>query len=105
MLLTPESIHSIEREGVNFPIQSAGSDLMLLNMLHLWDSKDKFGIYPFWPYHDAITMNAQDEGMVPIIKKEMEEFSLDVVHGKVPFLWELSWGYNYAMDHGKESIR
>ena len=105
MLLTPETIHEVERQGVNFPIQSAGSDLMLLNMLHLWKIKDKFGIYPFWPLHDSITMTAKDKDVLPLVKKEMEDYSLELVQNRVPFVWDCDWGVNYAMDKEKEAIR
>ncbi len=105
MLITPQTVHEVERQGVNFPMQSAGSDLMLMNMLHLWEIKDKWGIFPFWPYHDSITMNAHDKGVLPEVKKELEEYSLDLVKGEIPFLWDLTWGQNYAMDQGDEYRR
>ena len=105
MLVTPETMHEIERQGVNFPMQSAGSDLMLMNMLHLWEIKDKWGIWPFWPYHDSITMNAHDKDVLPFVKKEMEAYSLELVKGEIPFIWACDWGYNYAMDKEVESRR
>lgn len=96
-LLTPETFHEVERQGVNFGPQSAGSDLMLKNMLHLWEVKDQFGIWPFWPYHDSITMDAIDKGVLPLVKKELEDYSLALVNGVMPFPWEMDWGIDWSM--------
>ena len=97
-LITPSTLHSVERQAVNFKPQSDGSDLMLLNMLHIFEIKDRWGIWPFWPVHDSITMDVPEKSMLPEIKKELEEYSLEVVHGAMPFPWDLEWGYNWAMD-------
>lgn len=102
-LITPDTLHSVEREAVNFPIQSAGSDLMLLNMLHIFENRKKWDVWPFWPVHDSITMDIPDISVIPLIKKEMEEYSLDVVNGVMPFPWVTDWGYNWAMD--KEPLK
>jgi len=97
-LITYDNKHKVERQAVNFPIQSAGSDLMLLCMLHLWDIKDKLGIFPFWPVHDSITLEIPDIDTLYIVKKELEQRSLDIVNGVMPFVWEEDWGYNWALD-------
>lgn len=97
-LITHENKHKVERQAVNFPIQSAGSDLMLLCMLHLWEIKDKLGIFPFWPVHDSITLEIPDVETLYIVKKELEQRSLDIVKGIMPFVWEEDWGYNWALD-------
>jgi len=104
-LLTPSTIKEVEREAVNFPIQSAGSDMMLLCMLHLWEMKDKWGIWPFWPLHDSITCNIPDKDVIPEIKKELEDYSYELVNGAVPFIWETDWGYNWAMQKEIEARR
>ncbi len=96
ILITPENKHNVERQAINFPIQSAGSDLMLLNMLHLWELKEKLGIFPFWPVHDSITWNMPDKSLLPVIKKELESYSLELVNGMVPFEWDIAWGYNWG---------
>lgn len=97
-LITPDTLHEVERQAVNFPIQSAGSDLMLLNMLHIFENRKKWDVWPFWPVHDSITMDIPDTSVLPIIRKELEEYSLDIVNGMMPFPWEPDWGYNWAMD-------
>ena len=104
MLITPQTVHEVERQAVNFPMQSAGTDLMLMNMLNLWEQKDKWGIWPFWPYHDSITMNVHDRSVLPEVQKEMERYSLELVHGEIPFYWAMDFGVNYAMDK-EESYR
>ena len=96
-LITPESAHRIEREAINSPIQSAGSDLMLLSFLHLWANKERLGIYPFWPVHDSITADIPNPEIIPIIKKELEDYAYELVKGIVPFIWETDWGYDLSM--------
>jgi len=97
-LITPEIRKAVEREAVNSPIQSAGSDLMLLCMMHLWDNRKKWDIWPFWPVHDSITMDGPTEKILPEIKKELETYCLDVVENTVPFIWEMDWGVNWSLD-------
>lgn len=97
-LITPDNKKDVERQAVNFPIQSSGSDLMLLCMLHIWEMKDKFGVWPFWPVHDSITMNIPDVPTLYEVQKELEAYSLEVVNGIMPFTWEPDWGYNWALD-------
>lgn len=97
-LITPDNKHEVERQAVNFPIQSSGSDLMLLNMLHLWEIKDIWDIWPFWPVHDSITVSIPSPEILPKLKEEMEAYSLELVNGVMPFIWEEDWGYNWALD-------
>lgn len=97
-LITPDTKHKVEREAINFPVSSPASDLMLLCMLHLFENRDRWGIWPFWPIHDSITMDLPDKSLLPVIKKELEEYSFEVVKGVMPFVWEMDWGYSWAMD-------
>jgi len=100
-LITPKTKQKVEREAVNFKPQSDGSDLMLLCMLHLWEIKDKWGIWPFWPVHDSITSNMPNPNVLPEMKKELEKYAYELVDGKMPFVWEVDWGYNWAMQKEK----
>jgi DNA polymerase-1 len=97
-LITPDNKKDIERQAVNFPIQSSGSDLMLLCMLHIFEMRDKFGVWPFWPVHDSITMNIPDIDTLYTVQKELEEYSLEIVNGEMPFTWKPDWGHNWALD-------
>lgn len=99
-LITATNIKKVEREAVNFPIQSAGSDLMLLNMLHLWENRNKWGIWPLWPVHDSITINAPHKDLLDDIQKELEEYSMELVSGHIPFVWEMDWGLDWSMWKG-----
>ncbi len=96
-LITQQSRHHIERQGVNFNPQSSGSDLMLYCMLHMWENKDKWGIWPFWPVHDSLTWNMKDKEMLPLIKQELENYSYELVNGICPFTWEVDWGVDWSM--------
>ena len=102
-LITPDTLHEVERQAVNFPIQSAGSDLMLLNMLHIFENRKKWDVWPFWPLHDSITMDIPDTSVLLEVRKEMEAYSLDLVNGVMPFPWETRFGHNWAMD--KEPLK
>ena len=53
--------------------------------------------------HDSITMDIPDASVIPIIKKELEEYSLELVNGVMPFPWETDFGTNWAMD--KEPLK
>ena len=97
-LITPDSKSEVERQAVNFPIQSSGSDLMLICMLHLWKMKDILGIWPFWPLHDSITISIPDIETLKIVKGILEDYSYNLVNGVMPFVWKEDWGYNWALD-------
>lgn len=101
-LVTRDNFHKVLREAINFPIQSAGSDLMLLCMLHLWEIKDDWGIWPFWPIHDSITSNVPDPSYVPRLKKELEEYATSLVNGKIPFIWAFDWGYDWSLQKERQ---
>ena len=96
-LITPDTKKEVERQAVNFPIQSSGSDLMLLSMLHIWEMKDKWGVWPYWPFHDSITMNIPDVPTLYEVQKELEAYSLELVNGAMPFTWKPDWGYDWSM--------
>jgi hypothetical protein len=66
-------------------------------MLHLFEIKDRWGIWPFWPVHDSITMSGPSADILPEIKKELEDFTLEVTGGQLPFVFEVDWGINWAM--------
>jgi hypothetical protein len=34
---------------------------------------------------------------VPIVKQELEGYSLELVGGKIPLPWDMDWGYNWNM--------
>ena len=97
-LITQANRKEVEKQAVNFPIQSAGTDIMLLCMLHLWELKDKWGIWPFWPVHDSITMSSPSPEIMPEIRKELEDYSFELVNGIVPFIWKFDWGITWAMN-------
>ena len=101
-LMPPEFKKHMLREAVNFPIQSPGSDTMLYSMLHLWENKDKWGIWPFWPVHDSITMQAPDARLAKEMKKILEKFSYELVEGQCPFVWDMKSGPNWAFVEEEE---
>ncbi|KKN23708.1 hypothetical protein LCGC14_0902330 [marine sediment metagenome] len=101
-LLTRDNKHNVEREAVNFMQQSPGSDLMLYNMLNIWENREKWGVFPFWPVHDSITWDMEDKGILPEMQKVLEEYSYEMVDHKLFFPWDMDWGINWAMHKEKK---
>lgn len=95
-LLTKRSFYEALKQGVNFPIQSAASDTNLWTMVHLYENADKFGIVPHFPVHDSVIMSIQDKDMVPLVKKEMETFSQEIVNNEMEFDIEVKIGPNWG---------
>ena len=95
-LVLDENKHECYRQGANFYIQSMASDLNLCGMLHLWDMKDKWGIYPLFPVHDSIVIDIPNISVVPEIKKELERYSKELVNGKIGFKVDCSVGTSWG---------
>jgi len=95
-LVLDENKHECYRQGANFYIQSMASDINLYCMLHLWDLKDKWGIYPLFPVHDSIVIDIPDVSVVPEIKKELEEYSRTLVQEQIKFKVDCSVGTNWG---------
>lgn len=99
-IITDATKARVERQAGNMPTQSAGSDLNLSCMLHLWDRKEELDIYPLFPVHDSILIDIPNKEAVPILKKIIEEKALEVVNGALPFPVDADWGVNWSMDKG-----
>lgn len=95
-LVLEENKSECYRQGANFYPQSMGSDLNLLCMLHLWKNKEKWGIYPLFPVHDSIVMDIPSLEVVPIIKKEMEEYLGTLVDNILSFKVDCAVGKNWG---------
>lgn len=95
-LITDRNREECYRQGVNFRIQSMGSDVNLLCMLHLYDLRNETGAWPLFPVHDSIVMDIPDESSIPILKKEIEEYAKQVVNDEMEFTIDVeagkSWG-------------
>ena len=95
-LITNETKHEIYRMGVNFAPQSTASDINLFCMLYLYENRDRLGIIPLFPVHDANVGEISDVDMIPTIVKEIEDYSKDLMNGAINFVLETkvgdSWG-------------
>ena len=95
-LVLDSNKHECYRQGANFYIQSMASDINLLCMLHLWDIKDKLGIYPLFSVHDSIVIDIPSIDVVPEVKREMEQHAAQLVNNEMSFKVECavgpSWG-------------
>jgi DNA polymerase-1 len=95
-LITPELRHEIYRMGVNFPVQSTASDVNLSCMLHIYENRERLGATPMFPVHDSIVMDLVDKECAILVKKEIEEFSDNLVDHKMVFRVEMEVGKNWG---------
>jgi len=95
-LVLDSNKHDCYRQGANFYIQSMASDINLLSMLHLWEMKDKWGIYPLFPVHDSIVMDIPSIDVVPEVKREIEKYSSSLVNNEMSFKVECSVGPSWG---------
>jgi DNA polymerase-1 len=96
-LVTRENGHIVDRQARNMPIQSAGSDLNILCMLHLWDVREKYDIKPMFCVHDSIVLDIPSPDILPALKQEIEDKAYEIVKGEIPFLVDADWGYDWSM--------
>ncbi len=80
------------------------SDINLLCMLKLYAMREEIGAVPLWPIHDAIIFDMESEACVPKIKKIMEDYSGELVNGRMKFRVDVKVGNNWgdAMPFEKE---
>ena len=96
-LITSQNSSEVERQAINMPIQSAGSDLNLLCMLHLWNLRDKYNIRPLFCVHDSIVIDVPNVETVSILKDIIEKKAYEIVEGKIPFPVDADWGYDWSL--------
>lgn len=101
-IITSENRNEVERRSCNMKIQSAGSDLNLLNAIHLdtiapqkWDSHFMFTI------HDSIVVDMPSPDVVPEIQAELEKHAAVIVKDEIPFPYEAKWGTSWTL-HGDD---
>ena len=96
IIITDENKNECYRQGVNFKVQSMASDINLFCMLHLYAIREKTGACPLFPVHDSIVFDIESEDCIPIVKKEIEEFSSGLVNGEMQFKVKLEVGPNWG---------
>lgn len=96
-LITNENRSKVDRQATNMPIQSASSDLNLLNLVHIWGMKEKWDVMPLFTVHDSILMEIPSPDVIPEIKKELEEHANSIAGGgRIKFIYDVKWGINWA---------
>ena len=95
-LIMDENLQECYRQGVNFRIQSMGSDINLFTMLHLYEMREQLHAIPLFPVHDSILMDMESKECVPIIKAEIERYAKELVGNVMEFKVDSevgkSWG-------------
>lgn len=81
-----------ERQAVNMPIQSACSDLNLLNLIWLYEHKEEFNVEPMFTVHDSIMVQIPDKSVIKPIKQAMEDNANRIVEGRMPFRYDCKVG-------------
>jgi len=98
-LITRENKAEYERMAVNMRIQSASSDLNLLNLIWLYDHKDEYGVKPAFTVHDSIVVYVPDESVIGPIKHAMEENAYKIVKEEMPFIYDCKVGPSWGESH------
>jgi DNA polymerase I-like protein with 3'-5' exonuclease and polymerase domains len=82
--------------AVNMPIQSASSDLNLLNLVFLYEHRDEFNVWPMYTVHDSIMTEIPDESVIGPIKRALEENANKITETPGFFQYDVkvgaSWG-------------
>jgi len=93
----PEDLmHEVLRQGVNFKVQSAASDINLFCMLDMWEAREELGAWPLFPVHDSILFDVEEPVVGLEIKRRMEEYATELVGGVVPFKVKIKVGKNWG---------
>jgi DNA polymerase-1 len=95
-LVTRENASEYQRMAVNMPIQSASSDLNLLNLIWLYEHKDEYDVWPMFTVHDSIMTEIPDVSVIAPIKKAMEENANRIVKGEMEFIYDVKVGRNWG---------
>lgn len=95
-LVTSENRSEVERQAVNMPIQSAASDLNLLNLIYLWENRHRWDIFPMFTVHDSIMVEIPSPDVLPEIKKGLEDNAYEIVRHKIPFPYDVKYGKSWG---------
>lgn len=95
--------HEAERQAINSPIQSCGSDLMLLSLVRLETLLRPRDAFIVGTVHDAINFQVRNEALdyyLPIIRETMEDTSVARqkfgVEPDVPIEVEVKYGQHWG---------
>lgn len=96
-VINSENRAEVERMCCNMPIQSAGSDLNLLNFIHLDGIKERWDIHPMFTIHDSIVVDMPSPKVAPEIQAELEKHAGEIVDHAIPFPYDAKWGRAWTM--------
>lgn len=97
-IINSENRNNVERMACNMKIQSAGSDLNLLNFIHLWEMKDRWDIYPMFTIHDSVVVDMPSPDVIPEIKAELESYAAKIVNNAIPFPYDVKYGTSWKLE-------
>lgn len=81
------------------PIQSASSDLNLLNLIWLFKHEEEFGIQCAFTVHDSILVYIPNESVIGPIKRAMEENAYQIVKQQMRFEYDVKVGPSWGEAH------
>jgi len=98
LVLDKRHAAEIRRQSVNFPVQSAVSDMCLLANMRIIDRLDAEGIVcKVWPHvHDGFYLQVEDKSVKRAIDITVEELHNIPFETKVPFAIEIQAGKNWG---------
>lgn len=95
-LITDENRSEAQRQAVNMPIQSASSDLNLLNLIWLYEHRSEFNVKPMFTVHDSIMVEIPDESVIGTVKNALEEHAKSVVGQDLGFTYDVKYGESWG---------
>lgn len=95
-LINRENAHEYERMAVNMPIQSASSDLNLLNLIFLYDHREELNAWPMFTVHDSVLVEIPDESAIGPIKRALEENANKIAGTPNFFRYDVKYGPSWG---------
>ncbi len=95
-LINRENAREYERMAVNMPIQSASSDLNLLNLIYLYEHRHELNVWPMFTVHDSIICEIPDESVIGTIKKALEENANRITGTPGFFEYDVKYGPSWG---------
>jgi DNA polymerase-1 len=106
-LVSPASLHALQNEAKNFPIQSSSSDLLLYCAMKMEPQMIALGVRMINLVHDSILFEIPDDPAIvkrvgQIANRIMVEAPIALFDCPIPFKTDFEVGYNWGEMGGNE---
>jgi len=97
-LMLPENLGDLERQAINFPVQSAASDMMLISLIRLEAVVADLQASILFPTHDSLLMEVE-QGYEAQLARTVSDIMVSVPRAilgdDIPFSVDFDLGYSY----------